>query len=195
MTDLAELGARIERALSHLADLGPEAEAAGEALVRSLADLYGVGLERMLDLVGKAATGGAALEALAEDELVTGLLVLHDLHPIPLRTRVDRALESVRPYLGSHAGGVAILDVTGEGIVHLQLEGSCDGCSASTLTVKNAIETAIARVAPEVVAVEVAGMTAPGQGHAPPGPQLSRHELTAMQNGKGLLQIQPLQRS
>ena len=42
--------------------------------------------------------------------------------------------------------------------MHLQLEGSCDGCPSSALTVKNAIEDAILLAAPDVVAVEAEGM-------------------------------------
>ena len=41
--------------------------------------------------------------------------MLHDLHPLDVDTRIQRALDKVRPYLGSHAGGVTYLGVTGEG--------------------------------------------------------------------------------
>ena len=87
--------------------------------------------------------------------------MLHGLHPDPVLTRVNDALERVRPYLGSHAGGVELLGVDDEGIAHLQLQGSCDGCPSSALTVTNAIEDAILQAAPDVVAVEVDGMVEP----------------------------------
>ncbi len=110
-----------------------------------------------------------------EDELVASLLVLHGLHPKDTRTRVVEALDQVRPYLGSHAGGVELLGVDPEaGVVHLRLEGSCDGCPSSTQTVKLAIERAIEQAAPEVTAVEVENLTREKE------PQL--------------LQIQPLRR-
>ena len=48
------------------------------------------------------------MRRLADDEVVGNLLVLHDLHPDDVDTRVQRALEQVRPYLGSHAGGVSL---------------------------------------------------------------------------------------
>ena len=80
--------------------------------------------------------GPEALERLVEDELVASLLVLHGLHPKDTETRVVEALDEVRPYLGSHAGGVELLGVDPEGVVHLRLEGSCDGCPSSTMTVK-----------------------------------------------------------
>ena len=109
------------------------------------------------------------------DELVASLLVLHDLHPKDTETRVVEALDQVRPYLGSHAGGVELLGVDPEaGVVRLRLEGSCDGCPSSTMTVKLAIERAIEQAAPEVTAVEVENLTREKE------PQL--------------LQIQPLRR-
>jgi Fe-S cluster biogenesis protein NfuA len=94
-----------------------------------------------------------------EDELVASLLVLHDLHPKDTETRVVEALDQVRPYLGSHAGGVELLGIDQGGVVHLRLEGSCDGCPSSVQTVKLAIERAIEEAAPEVTAVEVENLT------------------------------------
>src|SRR4029453_17038710 len=97
-----------------------------------------------------------------EDELVASLLVLHDLHPKDTQTRVTEALDQVRPYLGSHAGGVELLGVDSAGVVHLRLEGSCDGCPSSVQTVKLAIERAIEEAAPEVAGVEVENLTREG---------------------------------
>ena len=71
---------------------------------------------------------------------------------------MQRALDQVRPYLGSHAGGVTLSGVDADGVVHLRLEGSCDGCPSSAMTVKSAIEDAILVAAPDVVAVEAEGM-------------------------------------
>jgi Fe-S cluster biogenesis protein NfuA len=102
--------------------------------------------------------GPDLVRRLADDEIVGNLLVLHDLHPDDVDTRVQRALDQVRPYLGSHAGGVTLSRVDEAGVVHLRLEGSCDGCPSSALTVAGAIEDAIAMLAPDVVAVETEGV-------------------------------------
>ena len=51
------------------------------------------------------------MRRLADDELVGSLLVLHDLHPDDVTVRVQAALDRVRPYLGSHAGGVTLTGV------------------------------------------------------------------------------------
>ncbi len=123
--------------------------------------LYGAGLDRALE-IAHAAGGEDLVRRMADDEVVGNLLVLHDLHPDDVLTRVQAALERVRPYLGSHAGGVELLGVDEEGIAHLKLEGSCDGCASSALTVKSAIEDAILVAAPDVLAVDAEGMVEPG---------------------------------
>lgn len=160
---------RIETLLSELrADADPSVVERAEELVRALVELYGSGLGRIVELVLDAddpAGGRAVMDRLLADRLVTSLLVLHDLHPVTVEDRIDAALEKVRPYLGSHAGGVEFLGVDAEGIAHVKLQGSCEGCASSIITVKYAIEEAILDVAPEVVRVEAEGVP-----DAPPAP-------------------------
>jgi Fe-S cluster biogenesis protein NfuA len=157
--DLRAVGERIEELLGQIrATADPATADTAEEVVRLVVELYGAGLERAVELAGPE-----ALELLVEDELVASLLVLHGLHPKDTETRVVEALDKVRPYLGSHAGGVELLGVDPEGVVRLRLEGSCDGCPSSTMTVKLAIERAIEEAAPEVTAVEVENLTAERQ--------------------------------
>ena len=169
--DLRMVGSRIEELLGQIRSTGdPGTAETAEEVVRLVVELYGAGLERAVELAGPD-----ALERFVGDGLVASLLVLHGLHPKDTRTRVVEALDQVRPYLGSHAGGVELLGVDPEaGVVRLRLEGSCDGCPSSTQTVKLAIERAIEQAAPEVTAVEVENLTVEKE------PQL--------------LQIQPLRR-
>jgi len=153
--DLRAVGSRIEELLGRIRSAGDPATAeTAEEIVRLVVELYGAGLERTVELAGPE-----VLERLVGDELVASLLVLHGLHPKDTETRVVEALDQVRPYLGSHAGGVELVGVDPEGVVHLRLEGSCDGCPSSTMTVKLAIERAIEEAAPEVTAVEVENLT------------------------------------
>jgi Fe-S cluster biogenesis protein NfuA len=127
----------------------PEREIATE-LVQALLEMYGEGLSRIV----------AACDVPVEDELVAHLLLLHGLHPVPVRERVLGALEEVRPYLAAHGGGVELLNVA-EGVVHLRLEGSCNGCPSSAVTLRTAVEEAIARAAPDVDRIETEGVAAP----------------------------------
>jgi Fe-S cluster biogenesis protein NfuA/nitrite reductase/ring-hydroxylating ferredoxin subunit len=143
---------RVEEHLERLEAL-PDATAREIALdtVQALLELYGEGLERIVDAVGPQQT-----QVLADDELVEHLLLLHGVHPVSVEQRVRDALEGVRPYLGSHGGDVELLAVE-DGVAHVRMQGSCEGCPASAMTLKLAIEDAVLKAAPDVDRVEAAG--------------------------------------
>ena len=160
MTAVRSAGARVEELLDGLRSGPPSAALAAEELVSLLVELYGGGLEAIVALIRERGEAGAAiLAAMADDPRVEGLLLLHDLHPLDVDARIQRALDRVRPYLGSHAGGVQYLGVT-DGVARLRLEGSCDGCPSSTVTVELAIRGAVEDAAPEVTEVVVEGVAA-----------------------------------
>jgi Fe-S cluster biogenesis protein NfuA len=131
-----------------------QARELGDELARTLVTLYGAGLERVLEIVHDALGGESSkvFDALCDDPFVESLLCLHDLHPYSVEDRVQRALDSVRPYLKSHEGGVEIARIEGD-VAVLRLEGSCDGCPSSAATVKLAVEKAILAKVPEIRAV------------------------------------------
>lgn len=160
--------AEVEGLLDRL-DALPDARAREVAVqtVAAVLDLYGEGLRRVVALIGP----GQARE-LARDDLVGHLLLLHGLHPVGVEARVREALVGVRPYLESHGGDVELLgvdlgDELAGGVVRLRLEGSCDGCPASAMTLKGAIEEAVLAAAPEVAHVEAEGLEAHAPADAP----------------------------
>jgi Fe-S cluster biogenesis protein NfuA/nitrite reductase/ring-hydroxylating ferredoxin subunit len=142
-------------------------------LAQALLDLYGEGLARIVGHIADSDHDGALARALASDELVSHLLLLHGLHPVPLDTRVREALAEVRPYLESHGGDVELLAID-DGVVRLAMRGSCDGCASSTMTLKLAIEEAIQRAAPDVEEIVAKGAVEA----APPAPALLQIELS-----------------
>ena len=151
-----QAGDRIESLLDALGAGGAVARGRAEELVRQVTELYGSGLARILEILDdRGQLDGGTLAALTADELVSSLLVIHGLHPVDLETRVAGALDSVRPYLGSHGGNVELLDISPEGVVRLRLLGTCHGCPSSSVTLKFAVEEAIESAAPEVTAIEV----------------------------------------
>ena len=161
MTSVAQAGERIEALLASLRSHGGAAAETAEELVRLLVGMYGDGLAAIMAALADAGEPGRAIvDRLTADPLVEGLLLLHGLHPLDVDARIQRAHDQVRPYLGSHAGGVQYLGVT-DGVARLRLEGSCHGCPSSTVTVRLAIEGAVQDAAPEVTEVVVAGTTAP----------------------------------
>ena len=142
-------------------------------LAQALLDVYGEGLARIVGHIADSDHDGALARALASDELVSHLLLLHGLHPVPLDTRVREALAEVRPYLESHGGDVELLEIE-DGVVRLAMRGSCDGCASSTMTLKLAIEEAIQRAAPDVEEIVAEGAV----DAAPPAPALLQIELS-----------------
>jgi Fe-S cluster biogenesis protein NfuA len=154
-----DIGERVESLLAQLARQGGNrAASTAEDIVRLLVDYYGAGLARVAELL--ADTDPDLLVRLAEDKLVESQLILHGLHPLDVETRIEHALDTVRPYLGSHAGGIALLGIDEAGVAHLRLDGSCHGCPSSTVTVRTTIEEAVLGAAPELTAIEVDGQAA-----------------------------------
>ncbi|KAA0022210.1 NifU family protein [Antrihabitans cavernicola] len=143
-------GERIETLLDASSAGGTVARERAEALVREVVDLYGAGLERIVALVDPR-----TLDALASDELVASLLLVNGLHPHDVSTRVRTALDSVRPYLGSHGGDVDLLDISPDGVVHLRLTGSCKTCPSSSVTLELAVKDAVLAAAPETTEIVV----------------------------------------
>src|ERR1700747_2965866 len=95
-------GDRIQTLLDASSAGGAAARERAEQLVGEVTDLYGAALERVVRIAAAAEAG--VLERLAADDLVASLLLVHGLHPHGVERRVEDALDSVRPYLGSHGG-------------------------------------------------------------------------------------------
>lgn len=144
-----------------------QTRARAEELVRSLVQLYGAGLDRILEIVDAEAgdDAGRFFAALCDDPLVSGLLTVHGLHPLTAVERVQRALDAVRPYIESHEGRVEVLGVEGS-VVSLRMAGSCDGCPSSAATLKLAIERAIFETCPDITEVQAQG-TSPAAADSP----------------------------
>jgi Fe-S cluster biogenesis protein NfuA len=150
-----ELG-RIEELINALNGAADSAVAAqARELVQALLELHATTLERALEIVHE--NDFTLVDKLADDPLVSNLLILHGLHPLDLEARVRGALEKVKPRLGVHGGSVEVIGVTPEGGIKLRLEGNCHGCPSSRITLKSSIEEAIYAAAPDVTGLEVEG--------------------------------------
>lgn len=56
------------------------------------------------------------------------------------REKVAEVIESIRPSLQADGGDVALVDVSDDGIVTVELQGACKGCPMSQLTLANGVE-------------------------------------------------------
>jgi len=156
--DAQRAGERVEALLAELAShAGPQVAGIAEELVSCLVELYGAGLGEIVRIIGEDAeeNGPRLMAALTADPLVESLLLLHDLHPLDVGTRVRQALEAVMPKLGPHAGQVEFRGVDDRGVIQLRLQRSGHGCQSSSASVQAAIEQSVAAAAPEAAGVEI----------------------------------------
>ena len=88
---------RIEALIQVLEGLpDPTAREAAKELLQVVLDLHGKGLARILKLVSETGTAGQTLlDAMAKDDQVRGLLLLHGLPPDDAEVRVRQALDSI----------------------------------------------------------------------------------------------------
>jgi Fe-S cluster biogenesis protein NfuA/nitrite reductase/ring-hydroxylating ferredoxin subunit len=165
-----------EALLARVQDLQEQLDSGGEFVAREFAQdlvftvmqMYGLGLEQILAaLFGAGEAGERLAVGLADDPLVATLLLIHDLHPVPLEVRVQGALDSVRPYMESHGGNVELLSLQ-DGVARISLRGSCSDCSASSVTLELAIKQALEEAAPDLDGLEVEGVAPQTPGIALP---------------------------
>lgn len=71
-----------------------------------------------------------------------------------VETRIRQLIdEQVRPAVAMDGGDI-VYEGFEDGVVRLQLKGSCSGCPSSTVTLKMGIQSLLQRLVPEVKAVE-----------------------------------------
>ncbi|HEX5431469.1 MAG TPA: hypothetical protein VFW83_05860 [Bryobacteraceae bacterium] len=142
LRDIDEVARRIEVLVE---ELGPEA---GE-LASALMQLYGAGLARIVE----ALRGDAPeiLDRLAADKVVASLLLLHDLHPVDLESRLRTALDRVERGLEWHRLIVSGIE---QGIARIRVEGS--GRVPAHLA--QTIERALVESIPDLAGVEIEGI-------------------------------------
>jgi Fe-S cluster biogenesis protein NfuA len=72
-----------------------------------------------------------------------------------LLDRIEHTIDELRPYIASHRGSVEVVDFDADtGLLLLRLGGTCQGCAASTITLKQGIERRLRQAVPEVLVVE-----------------------------------------
>jgi Fe-S cluster biogenesis protein NfuA/nitrite reductase/ring-hydroxylating ferredoxin subunit len=175
----AELVDRVQELTEQLEQVRDvHARTVADELVAAIMQLYGAGLERIVDaLEAPGASAAEVRDALIDDGVVASLLLIHGLYPVDLETRVNEALDSVRPYMASHGGDVELLGVE-DGVARLRLAGHCDGCPASESTLELTIRRALEEAAPDLEGLEV-------EGAAPPPRPANGFELPVVHAGNG----------
>lgn len=153
---VARLDSLLER-LEVVAD--PAARAVATETVQALLELYGEALARVLEHAARPECADLSA-ALVRDELVSHLLLLHGLHPVPVAVRVAQALDGVREYLRARGGAAELLRVE-EGIAYLRLESGSGGRNSSGASLRRKLEEAVQKAAPDLERIEVEVVSAP----------------------------------
>ncbi len=149
-----ELAKRVDDAVAALAALDSSAREVAEELRSAIEDIHRAGL---VTIVRRMRSDGAARDVLFElvdDPTVHLLLSLHGIvRPDPV-THANQVLATVRPQLNSHGGDVTLVRVE-DATAFVRLEGACNGCSMSSVTLRNLVEEALVQEVPSISAVEV----------------------------------------
>ncbi len=149
-----ELAKRVDDAVSALENLDPDARKVAEELQSAIEAVHKAGLVTIVRRLREDDAARPVLFSLVDDPVVHTLLSLHGiLRPDPV-THANQVLEQVRPQLHSHGGDVTLVSIEG-GTAFVRLEGACNGCSMSSVTLRNLVEDSLVQGVPAIMAVEV----------------------------------------
>ncbi|MBV9297978.1 MAG: NifU family protein [Verrucomicrobia bacterium] len=182
-------GARIQQLLQQIEAIpGASTRELMHEIMGATLAFYGQGLARILEVVSESGPEFQKVyQRLINDKVVRGMLLIHDLHPADLETRLCDALDHVRPYLKSHGGNVELISLTGQ-TARLRLQGTCKTCASSAVTLELAIRHAIEEACPDLAGFEVEGVPEK-EVAAAPGPQSqerSKPNWIVLESAQGL---------
>ena len=133
----------------------PAARALLQECLQTVLGFYGEGLAHILAQIQRGGDEGAKiLERISHDPLVTSLLIIHGLHPLSLERRFHGALEKVRPYMQSHGGNIELISIENE-TARVRLQGTCQTCPSSTITLELAVRKAVEEACPDLMELQV----------------------------------------
>ena len=142
---------KIEVILDELRQADPQWRESAEEIIRLLMQLYGAGIARTIEILGPEAA-----VRLADDKLVSSLLLLHGLHPVDAQSRIQEALQRIERRLD----GVQLsVTVDSDYVAHVRVEWN--GGAPPPATLGGMIERAVAESAPDIGGVDIEGLPQP----------------------------------
>ncbi|MFM1808133.1 MAG: hypothetical protein RLZZ242_858 [Bacteroidota bacterium] len=67
-----------------------------------------------------------------------------------LQSKVEAALDEIRPFLRNDGGDISLISIDNGNSVKVRLEGNCMGCSVNQMTLKSGVELTIKKYAPQI---------------------------------------------
>jgi hypothetical protein len=142
---------KIESLLEELRQADPRLQQGAEEIARLLMHLYGCGFARTIEILGSDAAA-----RMAEDKLVSSLLLLHRLHPVSAEIRIQEALARVERRLDG--GRIVVAEITDDAArIRVELNGG----AAAPPTLAAMIERAVVDAAPDIGGVVIDGLPQP----------------------------------
>jgi Fe-S cluster biogenesis protein NfuA/nitrite reductase/ring-hydroxylating ferredoxin subunit len=151
---LTERAEAIERALLEVQGMPIDHRTRALALKTALEAFHKDALITIVRTLKADPRGKELLLELVDDQGVYALFALHGIVKADVRTRVAAVIENLRPYTQSHGGDVTLVDVKGD-TLYVRLSGACNGCSMSSVTLRNGVEEALKEQVPEITRIEV----------------------------------------
>ncbi len=149
-----ELAKRVDEATGALQKLDPSARAVAEELKGAIEAIHRAGLVTIVRSMRADEAARRVLFDLVDDPVVHLLLSLHEIvRPDPM-TQATKALHAVRPQLQGHGGDVTLVRIE-DGTAFVRLQGACNGCSMSSVTLRNLVEKALVASVSSVTGVQV----------------------------------------
>ncbi|QNJ93909.1 NifU family protein [Mycolicibacterium fluoranthenivorans] len=149
-----QLATRVDDAVKALESLDPAARTVAEELKAAVEAIHRAGLVTIVRSLRADDATRPVLFDLVDDPVVHLLLSLHQIvRPDPM-TEATRALQEVRPQLQGHGGDVTLVRIDG-GIAFVRLTGACNGCSMSSVTLRNLVEKALVDGVAAINGIEV----------------------------------------
>ena len=93
------------------------------------------------------------LAVLASSAFVSAAPAIVSEQTMVKREDVAAVLELIRPSLQADGGDVALVDVSDDGVVTVELQGACKGCPMSQMTLANGVERILKERIPGVTKV------------------------------------------
>ncbi|MFW2382134.1 MAG: NifU family protein [Acidimicrobiales bacterium] len=145
----------VDAAVTVVGALESPAARAGMDLKDAIEAFHKPALIRIVQSLKADTRGKELLFELVDDPDVRAVFALHGIIRADPLTRANQALAEVRPYLQSHGGDVELVRIEGRRAV-VKLLGSCNGCSMSSVTLREGVEDALVNGVDEIDGIIVA---------------------------------------
>lgn len=152
--EIEDLASALDAATAQIAALDPLPRQVVTDSINSLNALHKAGLTTIVRRLKDDPRGKELLFELVDDPVVRMVLGMHGIIRPDLATQVRRVLDGVRAGLQSHGGDVEF-DSVRDGVVHVRLQGACNGCSMAAVTMRDGVEKALVEGVPGITGVEV----------------------------------------